>query len=519
VGSNLQIMKIFLVILHSLALVTGIVLVSNLSDLPVSEEILIYFLIGYSVVVFLINLFKSFGLLTFPRQIGLFIVYVFVSVQYLIQNAFFLHQENSLKFILFASMVLAAGMLIITIKTNPFKFKYDKVEISGFASIFRINFWMYLILMPIFFTAIFLLSKNNIQNLTLRALALVLSFAPLLNKEFFNRLSCILEKHKSFLEIGFSLSQLGIFGRIRNFVFFKDKILSTGMYQIAESDFRSTVRVTTAIQIARILADDWNARYAKLFVMDDYEKVNLDYRLVHKNEDGITVIDDDACMYHLGNSTYVKDKIKWDDRANLFLLKNDIPIAKFKVNEKILAEKIELLNQLDYYGNTLLIHNGHIQDLGHDYTIIFDKIYEQIKDDKKIELLSEIEKKAPTAIFVAKSQKECVNSACFHITIDDFTSINKSEITLSPNKLPEIPKLFGIAKKVKALFRNMQILTICFQIIFSLLALLFYKYMLALFTINVVTLIVFEFVEIILAKRITKFQTAELNAEYLKHVE
>jgi len=275
--------------------------------------------------------------------------------------------------------------------------------------------------------------------------------------------------------------------------------------------------VSTALQIARILANDWNPKYAKLFVMDEFEKVDMMYRLVDRGENGITVIDDDACMYHLGNSTYVKDKIKWDDKSNLFLLKNDIPIAKFKVNEKIMPEKIELLNQLDYFGNTLLIYPGHVQDLGHDYTILFDKIYSEVDEKKQAELLKELEKKAPTALFTAKSTKNIVNSVYFFVTSNIEEKSTASKIVIAPESLLEIPRIFNIAKKVHSILRNALLYSFIVQFVFGIIALIFYKYLILLLALNVLLGILSQIIEAIIVKKICYFPSQPANLAHSHH--
>jgi uncharacterized integral membrane protein len=239
-----------------------------------------------------------------------------------------------------------------------------------------------------------------------------------------------------------------------------------------ESDYRSTIRVITATQLARQLAEEWNPKYTRLFINDEFEKSRLKYHVIEKNENGISVIDDDACLYHFGNSAFVKDVIKKDEYANLFLVKNELPIAKFRVNEKITNDKVELMNELDYFGNTILFNPGIIEDLGYDYTIMFDKIYSGTTPEKQLELLRDLEKKAPTAHFTAKNPKQIPNSICCYISSNIDIKNEEKKIVLNSEKLFKIPEILRLAKKMHTMVKYALYFSILFQLLLIIFAFL-----------------------------------------------
>jgi hypothetical protein len=496
-----------------MALACGVALLVNIIPESGLKDNIILIMLAYNVGVLAFLVIRSIFVLSFPKQIGLLIFVSFLAYEYIFKNNLFINPEFLPTFIIYSSSITAFSLLILTLLGTSINFNYGKIDTTGFKTYYRKNNWFCIILMLLLISLIILIDKNWPKDGLAKVLIILLSISPFLNKDYIRGLQKRLKVLKNFTDIGISFEHLGKLGRIKNFVFFKDKILSTGIYQIVESDYRSTVRVTTVIQIARILANEWNPRYAKLFVMDEFEKVELNYRLVDKTENGITVIDDDACMYHFGNSTYVKDKIKGEDRANFFLIKNDITIAKFKINEKIMADKIELMNQLDYYGNTLLIYSGNVQDLGQDYNIIFDKIYTEVNEQKQLKLLKDIGKKAPTAIFITKKPQELYSSICFLITSNIDAQNERNKIVLSPQKLLEVPIMIKLAKKVNKLLGYTLIFSFAFQLILGIIAFINTNSFILIYALNFGIVVLSEIMAIVIIKNIAYLPSYPANLD------
>jgi len=444
-------MKAIRIIIHTFALLAGLLLILDLPFISELKQILLYIIIAYSLSNLVIYLMMDLLALTLPRFTGISLVYAFMVYQHFFGKNAFVEQTVSTNYILWFSIFFPAFLLLNNILGIPVWFKFKKKDISAFRKYYILNIFVYFLLIIIFVFISYLLENERNQSFYSRIIAIFSALYPFLNKQFF--LGLYRRYQSGINREGFNMDfgLLGKLGLVRNFVFAKDKIISTGKYQLTESDYRSTIRVSTALALSRYLAEQWNPKYTSLFVRDEYEKLDVKFQIVEKNENGISVINDDATMYHFGNSAYLKNKTHKDDHSNLFLIKNEIPIAKFKINEKIEPEKVEFFNELDYYGNILLLNNGNLEDLGHDYTIIFDKIYSGINETKQFDILKELEKKAPTAFFSAKQHIDVPNSVFFYITSKIDAKPIENQIILASQDLRKIPGIVRTAKKVHSL--------------------------------------------------------------------
>ncbi|NJO90203.1 MAG: hypothetical protein HC831_15610 [Chloroflexia bacterium] len=191
-------------------------------------------------------------------------------------------------------------------------------------------------------------------------------------------------------------------------------------------------------------------------------------------------------MYHFGNYSYVKGKIKRDNKANLFLLKNEIPIAKFIIDEKIADEKAEFINQLDYFGNTILFNQGAKEDLGRDYEIVFDRVYSGLNNAKQRDLLKELNKKAPTAFFSTTDPGKTPNDLSFYITTKSDVKKNEKLVICSANSLLQLPKLIGHVKKVHTFIRHALYASMTIQFLLLVFALFSFKNLILVLSINLV---------------------------------
>jgi hypothetical protein len=495
-------MKILKIIIHLLAFFTGICIIFNFPVTREYEPFLFTLLIGYGCIsLFLLVILESIAG-SFPRYIGILLVVSFFAFDFFSEKSHLYNSAETIYFLKFILVFLAGAFAVINIIGVSLEFSFKKIEISSFKKYYLVNHLMYLTLIALIIAAIYIIHKEKPEEILQRSTAVLLAVFPFFNKNYVRAISRRFTNHERFLKTGISMGQLGLLSRIKNFVFAKDRIIATGIYQVTESDYRSTIKVTTALQLARILSNEWNPKYSKLFVMDEFQKIDLNYRIVEKNENGISVIDDDACMYHFGNASFVKNKIRRDDRANMFLLKNEIPIAKFRINEKIAAEKTELINHLDYYGNTLLFNPGNNEDLGYDYTLLFDKIYAGVNETKQHDLLKDLEKKAPTAFFTSKAIKQQPNSLCFQITTNIDAEQKPNKIILDQNKLLLVPSLVQLARKVRALLRNAFFFAVIFQLLAAIIALFYYKNLLLVFGLSIGIALLAELIAIIIIRKI-----------------
>ena len=506
-----MVIKILRSLLHLLALLASLALIFDLTVIENFKIPMILALLVYICAGLLYSFIRSLIILSFPKKTGILLVFGFIAYQFFSKN-FIMKDEGQISlFIIYSSGIFALSNLIHILLGTSISISGRNLDLSGFKKYFRRNSWFSIAVFIVLIAINFLLTDKGVKDNLTRLSAILLAFSPLIDKDFVRQIKNRIKTSKTGEVQDIGIENIGKLGRIRNFVFLKDKIISSGIYQITDSDYRSTVRVTTAIHTARMLADEWNQKFARLFVMDEFEKIEIKYRLVDKNENGVTVIDDDANMYHLGNATYLTDKIKQDDKANLFLLKNDIVMAKFRINEKILSEKIEFMNQLDYFGNTLMLHHGKIQDLGHDYTIIFDKIYTDVNIQKQAQILKELERKAPTALFVSRLPNQIVNSLCFYVTSNLDEKSHGAKIVISPEKLLELPLRLEFAKKIQSFFRYMLLLALFFQLLSGASALLLINSLILIFALNMGMGVFTELISFLMIRRLTQFPSQPAN--------
>ncbi|MFN8257766.1 MAG: hypothetical protein U0W24_18870 [Bacteroidales bacterium] len=325
------------------------------------------------------------------------------------------------------------------------------------------------------------------------SISILIAIFPFFNRKFVMGFACISEKLSSASGISFDFNQFGIFGKLKNFVFAKDKYISTGKYQIIDSDYRSSIMVITVMQLANQLSGEWDKKYQKLFSLEDYQLGHIKYSIVEKNENGISVIDDNAIMYHFGNNAFLKGKIKREEGYNIFLAKNDQLIGKFKVNEKIADEKVELVNQLDYFGNTILFVPGQKEDLGRDYSIVFDRIYSEINEKRQLELLKDLERKEPTGMICGINPGKTGNSINFFINSSIDATINEKIISATSDNVLFVPELINASKKMHTFLKYALFSSILIQAIILLLSLLFVQNKLVILGILLISSLVIEF--------------------------
>ncbi len=465
-------MKIFRIILHSIVFLAGLLLILDLSVLNEIKHLIIFALLAYCLAIPLVSVIKELLAKAFPRHINLLVVSGFFSYLFVTKNYSFFELDKLIAFFIYAATIASFVLIIFSFTNISIKPTFKKIKVDAYSRYFSLNLIFYFIFLISSIFVIFSNEKGNHTVLVIKITALLLALFPLFNKNYIRRFKQALDKNRNLFDIGLTINQLGVLSKIRNFVFSKDRIISSGIYQIMESDYRSTIRVTTATQLARQLAEEWNHKYTRLFTNDEYEKSRLKYHIIEKNENGISVIDDDACLYHFGNSAFVKDVIKKDEYANLFLVKNELPIAKFRVNEKITNDKVELMNELDYFGNTILFNPGIIEDLGYDYTIMFDKIYSGTTPEKQLELLRDLEKKAPTAHFTAKNPKQIPNAICCYVSSNIDIKNEEKKIVLNSEKLFKIPEILRLAKKMHTMVKYALYFSILFQLLLIIFAFL-----------------------------------------------
>jgi len=455
-------MRALLISIHSVFAVLGGILLFNAALTDELKNIFSYGLMGYIFGFLLFYLILEIYLLSFPRYLGLLLVLGFYAYQFFSGNYIVEDQIQTKRYIIAVSTLLACYFSISSIIGITTNFNFKKIKTSSFKKYYRISsfFRLFVILSLI---VVFLVFKNDVNKILSYTIAILIIPLPYFNKNFIKAFITKINEITTKFDWNISIDQIGKLAKIKNFVFAKDKFISSGIYQMIDSEYRSTIKVMSVMQLANQLANEWNKKYAKLFVLDDYERGRITYNIVEQNDDGITVIDDNAVMYHFGNNSFMKDKIKKDESSNLFLVKNGLPIAKFKINEKVDDDKAQLINQLDFFGNTIFFNPGMKEDLGRDYFIVFDKVYSGINDKRQQELLNELEKKAPTAFLSAKNLVSAKKTISFYITSKIDAENTDNQIVCPPNKIGMIPQLIKLSKKVHTFFKYSLLVSVALQ--------------------------------------------------------
>lgn len=477
-------MRILRIILHSFFVLLGVGALNKILIPAEYLNIAINIVYAYTLGIIGFSIIKEIGVFAFPRHMGIAIVYVFLLWEFLTLELSAVQFLVLQRYLLLASVFIVAYHLIVAIINNPYSFKFRKMGTSSF----REYYWpVYVIyLMIIIASGYFFYNLNKSQNIDTwhYSLAILLGLFPYYNKNLVRALGVSLLKSLEEYCLKITFNQLGRLSKVKNFVFFKDRLIESGNYQLVDSDYRSTVRVISMLKLSLQLSDDWNKKYSRLFVNDEFGAEKFSYKIVSKNEDGITVIDDKAILYEFGNYKYVKDKIKRDDKANLYLLKNDLPVAKYTVNERINDDKAELVNQIDYFGNTILFNSGTDEDLGRDYEIVFDKIYSNLSETKLNDILTELNKRAPTAFFTSTKPENIKHNLIIYITENPGVKKNGKFLECNQRSLLDIPRIIKQTKKVNLFLRYGLFISLGIQFALLVLAIIFYKHILLILGLN-----------------------------------
>ena len=477
---------------------------------------LFLFMMIYCMSFLLLSVIRDIYFFSFPQHFGLLLVFSYYCYQLFSLNFTYIDENHLITFIKSSMTIFPFYFLIRSIIVFPLGFKYRKIKTTSFQRYYRLNF---LIVFSIILTILFLYIKfeNDLNKILHYSIVVLIVLFPYFNKNFIRSFIKSINQITNKLSTNLSFDQFGKISKIKNFVFSKEKLISSGIYKIIDSDYRSTIKVITAMQLAHQLAQEWNMRYAKLFTLDDYDRGQIKYNIVKKNEDGITVIDDYAVMYHFGNFSFVKDKIKRDEGANLFLVKNDLPIAKFRVNEIIADKKMELINDFDYFGNTILFNPGMKEDLGKDYFIVFDKIYSTINEKRQLELLKELEKKAPTAFFTSKNPSTTQNSLTFYLTSNTNVKNRDNLIICSSEKILMIPQLILLSKKVHTFFKYALLASLIIQIFLFVFAILNFEKLILIMGIQLSLSLIVEAITLYFRKKMIYLPDQPANLAHNHH--
>ena len=465
-------MRILKIVLHSLFLILGASLLLKTFFSPQVTNLLYLLLFSYTILALGISVLKEVILIAFPRHFGFLFVFTYFFSLLFFEKFEQFTKDELINFLTLFSILLATYFLISSIIDTRFSFKFRKIKTSSFINKYWINYIIALMLFLSSFAFVFVLLREKSLSNIYYSLAVLLALYPHLNKNLIRTFNASLNSLSQKLNLSITFNQIGKLAKIKNFVFSKDKFIESGDYRMVDSDYRSTVRVITVLQLCLQLSEDWNKKYKRLFVQDEFEKKEIKYQIVEQNTNGITVIDDGATMYHFGNYTYVKEKTKRDNKANLFLLKNEIPIAKFTVNEKIADDKAEFINGLDYFGNTILFSQSAREDLGRDYDIVFDRVYSGLNDKKQTELLKELKKRASTAFFSTKDPGKTPNELNFHITTNTTVKNDDKTVVCDAKNLIQLPKLINHVKKVHTFIKHALYTSMLIQVLLTIFALI-----------------------------------------------
>ncbi len=506
-------MRILEIILHSIFAIIGSLLIFKVN---LDVEI-IYFLtistISYTCIFLIYLSVRDIIFLSYPRQLGLLLVFAFFLYQFYFKQTIIGNQQQIISLLINFSAFSIYYFLGITLLAPSSLWKYRKIKVNTFLSFYMItNIFSLITIIGI--VVFYFSDKTDTIRFWNYSLAMLVVMLPAVSKDFVKSFISISKKINNQFDFESSFNQFSKLARIKNFVFAKDKFISSGIYQITDSDFRSSIRVMTVMKLAYQLSNDWDKKYTKLFVLDDYQRDKIKYSIVENNENGISVIDDNAVMYHFGNNSFMRGKIKKDDSANLFLVKNEIAIGKFRINEKIDNGKVELVNQLDYFGNTILFNPGIKEDLGRDYSIVFDRIYSDTNEKRQFDLLKELERKAPTLFIGAKNPGITSNSLNFYLTTKVDVEKKENLVVSNSDIVKFIPQIIKISKKVHNFLFYALLTNILLQIGLLVFAFFYYNNLVLLLGVQLSLSLLFSFANFIFKKRMNYLPDQPANLDH-----
>jgi len=476
--------NILLISLHSLFTILAVYLVVPLflsfKNLGTYLSIAI---VAYVIISIFIKIIKDIYNKNFPQFLFFFIAFalyyysIFASCHFTFELKDFSNTEiiylNSIFVIyLFFDYLIFMNSKDEKIKKYPFKFIYK---------------WNYIvIIISLFFISIFIftihkLSIHEIINYSSRFLFAV---NPFFNKNLVNLLQKKTQITLKQLNIDVSFYQIGLINTIKTFVFSRKGFIGKQEYELSNIEHRKTLRKTSVLNIAASISKLWNNEYYETFTNAVTDISELEFTVIKKTKDGIIVKNESYGRLIFGFYSFISKYTNIErptrflkprrsvDTHNLYLIKNELAIAKFTIKEKTDKNNLVIADKFNEYGNTVFINDNEIIDFNTDISV-FDKAYtcKNIKEEKDI--LQKLNVKAPTAFITNNKHKIKEQDLTFVIfNKEKIIDRNENIIYIAENK---VARLIKISKKISNRINYSLIFFVLLNLILLIFAIFFYK--------------------------------------------
>ena len=449
---------------------------------------------AYVIISIVIRIIKDIYFNTFPQFLFFLIAFIlyyyslFASRHFTFELKDFSNTEiiylNSIFTIyLFFDYLIFKNSKVEKIKNYPFKFIYK---------------WNYIvIIISLFFISVFIftihkLSIHEIINYSSRFLFAV---NPFFNKNLVNLLQKKTQITLKQLNIDVSFYQIGLINTIKTFVFSRKGFIGKQEYELSNIEHRKTLRKTSVLNIAASISKLWNNEYYETFTNAVTDISEREFTVIKKTKDGIIVENESYGRLIFGFYSFITKYIDERNTHNLYLIKNELTIAKFTIKEKIKENNIEIADIFNEYGNTVLINDNQIVEFNTNLSV-FDKAYncENIEEEKNI--LQKLNLKAATAFFTNFEHQINKQDLTFVISkTEEIAADNKRTIYIAENKINKIENLIKLSKKVHSRLNYALILFVLLNLSLLILAVfLYYMHPYLILFANVLLSLVYMFV-------------------------
>ena len=470
-----KLINISLTSFHSLFTILAIYLIVTLS---LKNEILDYYLsliiASYVIISIIIKIIRDICFNTFPQFLFFFIAFILYYYSISADNYFTI----SLKYLLNQEIIYLNSFFTIYLFTEFLIFKNSKVEESK-NEIFKFIFkWNYVIILflTIFILIFVIVVKNRFYVIDIIKYSSSFLFAIHLffNKKLINLLKKNTQNLLKQFKLNTSFLQIGQLSTIKTFVFSRFGFIGKQKYELTNIEHRKTLRKNSVLNIAALISKLWNVKFYETFINTVTDISELEFMIIEKSADGIIVENENYGRLIFGFYSFINKYTDERNTHNLYLIKNELTIAKFTIKEKIKKDNIEIADKFNKYGNTVLINDNEIIEFNTNISI-FDKTYicKNIEEEK--EILHKLNAKAPTAFFTNYNHKINEQELTFVISEDvnnNNNNNNNSNIYIQNN---EIINLINLSNKVDSRINVSFLIFVLLNFVLLIFAIFFYK--------------------------------------------
>jgi len=445
---------ILLTILQSFFVIMPVYLIVPLSFKNEIINLYLSIIIAAYVIIFiLIRIIKDIYNNTFPNFLLFLIAFALYYYSIFASNYF----SFSLKYFLNTQIIYLNSIFTIYLFINHFIFKDLNTTKLHTHTLKFISKWNYIVILFSFiFILIFVLTvknKFNIIEIILYSSSFLFAINPLFNK---NQINLLQKKTQIILKkIGINVSflQIGLINTIKTFVFSRFGFIGKQQYALSNIEHRKTLRKNSVLNIAASVSKLWNTDFYNTFIKAVTDASELEFTIIEKSKNGIIVENESYGRLIFGFYSFISKYIDERNTHKLYLIKNELTIAKFTIREKIKENNIKIADIFNQYGNTVLINDNEIIEFNTNISI-FDKTYNCKNIEEENEILQKLNSKAPTAFFtnnehsINKQDLVFVNENDKNIAEKLQISLETNTIYLFKNELDKLEDLIKLSKKI-----------------------------------------------------------------------